>query len=221
MSLSKRLQAIFDLVEDGVSLADIGSDHGKLVIELAKAKRCHKLFCNDNKIGPYNILKNNVLAWSNEIEVSLSDGLEKVPRDIDTIVIAGMGGELIVDILKKEPKVLKHVDTLILAPNSVTPFVRQEVCKLGYYIMDEKVVFERHFYEIICFKKGHQEYQDDEYRFGPILLTKRPETFINMLKNQREKLELILNKNITQVKQNEVKEEIERIKKYENSFIIG
>lgn len=221
MSLSKRLQAIFDLVEDGTSLADIGSDHGKLVIELAKAKKSHKLFCNDNKIGPYNILKSNVLACNNEIEVSLSDGLEKVPTDIDTIVIAGMGGELIVEILKKDSQVLNHIETLILAPNSLTPFVRQEVCKLGYYIIDEKVVFERHFYEIICFKKGHQEYYDDEYRFGPILLKKHPEQFINMLKNQREKLELILQNNISQDKKDEIKKEIERIKKYENPFIVG
>jgi len=221
MSLSKRLQAIFDLVEDGASLADIGSDHGKLVVELAKTKKCRKLFCNDNKIGPYNILKSNVLAYNNVIEVSLSDGLEEVPPDVDTVVIAGMGGELIVGILRKNLEVLNHVETLILAPNSVTPLVRQEVCKLGYYIANEKVVFERHFYEIICFKKGHQEYNDDEYRFGPVLLKNRPELFINMLKSQREKLELILQKNITQVKKNEIKEEIERIKKYENSFIIG
>lgn len=215
--LSKRLSTIYDLIDQGSSVADIGSDHGLLVIELFKNKKCQKLFCNDNKIGPFNILHDHISKLNTtDIEVSLSNGINKIPNYIDTVVIAGMGGELIVEILKKDAYLLKNVKTLILQPNTLSSFVRKEVTEMGYKIIDEKIIWEKHFYEVIKFGQGYESYNDDDYLFGPILRKEKSEIFIKMLANKRVKLEKILQNDLDERKKCLICEEIERIKKYEN-----
>lgn len=216
MSLSKRLNAIYNLVDYGSSLADIGADHGQLVIELYHNKVCKKLFCNDNKIGPYTILKSNVSKVSDDIEVSLSSGIEALPSYIDTIVIAGMGGDLIVDILNKNKEKLNNIFTLILAPNTNACLVRQVVNKLGYKITNEKVIFEKHYYQIIRFDKGEANYTKNDYLFGPILRIEKSKEFLNMLDFEKSKLEHILKGNINDDKIKEIQEKIKEINHYED-----
>ena len=100
MSLSKRLSEIYALVDKNSNLADIGADHGQLVIELAKNKRCQRIFCNDNKSGPFKILKSAIEKFHfDNVDVSLSDGLNELPSYVDSIVIAGLGGDLMIQIL--------------------------------------------------------------------------------------------------------------------------
>lgn len=216
MSLSKRLNAIYNLVDYGSSLADIGADHGQLIIELYHNKVCKKLFCNDNKIGPYTILKCNVSKVSDDIEVSLSSGIEALPNYIDTIVIAGMGGDLIVDILNKNKEKLNNIFTLILAPNTNACLVRQVVNKLGYKITNEKVIFEKHYYQIIRFDKGEANYTKNDYLFGPILRIEKSKEFINMLDYEKIKLERLLNENLSEEKIKEIEEKIKEINHYED-----
>ncbi len=216
MSLSKRLNAIYNLVDQGSSLADIGADHGQLVIELYRNNVCKKLFCNDNKIGPYTILKCNVSKVSDDIEVSLSSGIEALPNYIDTIVIAGMGGDLIVDILNKNKEKLNNIFTLILVPNTNACLVRQVVNKLGYKITNEKVIFEKHYYQIIRFDKGEANYTKNDYLFGPILRIEKSKEFINMLDYEKIKLERLLNENLSEEKIKEIEEKIKEINHYED-----
>lgn len=216
MSLSKRLNAIYNLVDYGSSLADIGADHGQLVIELYRNNVCKKIFCNDNKIGPYTILKSNVSKVSEDIEVSLSSGIEALPSYIDTLVIAGMGGDLIVDILNKNKEKLNNIFTLILAPNTNACLVRQVVNKLGYKITNEKVIFEKHYYQIIRFDKGEANYTKNDYLFGPILRIEKSKEFINMLDYEKIKLERLLNENLSEEKIKEIEEKIKEIIHYED-----
>ena len=212
MTLSKRLSEIYDLVDQDCALADIGSDHGQLVIELAKNQKCKKLFANDNKIGPFEILKKNS-ADLNAIEVSLSDGIRDLPYYINTVVIAGMGGELIVSILKAHLEKLANVDTLILAPNTSSDIVRKEVTSLGYYIIDERLVEEKLFYEIIKFKKGQKKYNELDYVFGPILRKNKNELFLKKINLEKLKLENLLQKNLSTERQKQIKYDLERIKR--------
>lgn len=216
MSLSKRLNAIYNLVDYGSSLADIGADHGQLVIELYHNKVCKKLFCNDNKIGPYTILKSNVSKVSEDIEVSLSSGIEALPSYIDTLVIAGMGGDLIIDIINKHVDKLTNISTIILAPNTNVNLVREVVSKLGYKITKEVVVFEKHYYQIIRFDKGETNYTKNDYLFGPILRIEKSKEFLNMLDFEKSKLEHILKGNINDDKIKEIQEKIKEINHYED-----
>lgn len=213
MSLSKRLSEIYTLVDNGSNLADIGADHGQLVIELAKNNKCNKIFCNDNKVGPFNILKNAIESYQfNNVTVSLSDGISKLPDDIDTVVIAGMGGDLIIDILSKDTKKLDHVQTLILAPNTNEKEVRKSICGLGYKILTEKIIFEKHYYEIIKFVKGKAEYTELDYEFGPILRKEKDAIFLNKYQNESKKLKDLLKKELPKSKKEDVLKIIERIK---------
>ena len=101
MKLSKRLQAIYDMVPNGV-VADIGSDHGKLIISLFQNGIISKGYAIENKKGPYSRLVKAIedSGCSDSIVPMFSDGISELPSDVDTIVIAGMGGFNIIEILK-------------------------------------------------------------------------------------------------------------------------
>ena len=216
MSLSKRLNAIYNLVDQGSSLADIGADHGQLVIELYRNKKCNKLFCNDNKAGPYTILKSNVRKVSEDIEVSLSSGIEALPNYVNTLVIAGMGGDLIIDILNKDKEKLINISTIILAPNTNASLVRKYVHELGYKITNEIVIFEKHYYQIIRFDKGEANYTKNDYLFGPILRVEKSKEFLSMLDFEKSKLERVLKEDLNEEKIKEIEEKIKEINNYEN-----
>ena len=106
--LSKRLQAIHDMLPKGVT-ADIGSDHGKLMIALFKSGKVTKGYAIENKKGPYQRLV-KALEEENlidDIVPLFSDGIDDLPPEVKNIVLAGMGGDLIIKILKKHPEKLK------------------------------------------------------------------------------------------------------------------
>ena len=213
MSLSKRLSEIYALVDNETNLADIGADHGQLVIELAKNSKCNKIFCNDNKVGPFNILKNAIESHGlTNVEVSLSNGISELPNYIDTIVIAGMGGELIVEILSSHINKLKYVKTLILAPNTCEKEVRKAICNIGYKIVDERIVFEKHYYEIIKFIKGKEDYSELDYEFGPVLRREKNSIFKTKYQEELIKLDNLLKKDVPSIKKEKILSKIERIK---------
>ena len=206
------MSEIYTFVDNGSNLADIGADHGQLVIELAKNNKCNKIFCNDNKIGPFNILKTAIENYEfSNVEVSLSEGISKLPDYIDTIVIAGMGGDLIVDILSDYKDKLNHVKTIILAPNTNEKEVRKSVCNLGYKISNEKIVFEKHYYEIIKFQKGNEKYTDLDYEFGPILRIEKSSIFQKKYQEELNKLDNLIKNNLPKTKKDEILKKIERI----------
>ena len=103
MKLSKRLQSIYDMVPSGVT-ADVGSDHGKLIISLFENGVISKGYAIENKKGPYNRLVKaiNTHGVQDNVIPMLSDGISELPTDVDTVVIAGMGGFNVIDIFSIE-----------------------------------------------------------------------------------------------------------------------
>ena len=195
MKLSKRLETVASLVEDNKSIIDIGCDHALLSIYLYKTKKPKKIIASDNKKGPLEGAKSNIKKYKLEdkIKVKLGDGVDPIEDDIDTIIISGMGGLTTVGILKYKKEKFKNVDTIILSPNTDSDFVRKEVCKLGYYIDDEKLVEDGNFiYPIIKFKKGIRKYKKIEYILGPILIKKKEDIFIKYLSNLKDTKEKVL-----------------------------
>lgn len=195
--ISKRLKIIHDMVPNSVA-ADIGSDHGKLMIALVESQTIVKGYAIENKEGPFERLKNS-LAKSGVIEKVtplFSDGVKDLPTDVSTIIIAGMGGLNIVNILKSHREKLTHVDTIIVDAHTAVPTVRKEVCQLGYAIADEKIVKEDGiFYEIIKFIKAESAIiSDEDLEFGPILRREKSATFKEKYKNRIEEIDAILAK---------------------------
>ena len=195
MKLSKRLETVASLVLENRSIIDIGCDHALLSIYVALNKNPKKVIASDNKKGPLLHAKENIDKYkvSDKVKVKLGDGVDPIEKDIDTIVISGMGGMNIVGILKYKTDLFKNVDTIILSPNTDSDFVRCEVCKLGFYIEDEKLVKDNKIiYPVIRFKRGKRHYRKIEYILGPILMNRKDELFIEYLNNQKSTKSKIL-----------------------------
>ena len=215
MKLSKRLQAIYDMVPNGVA-ADVGSDHGKLIISLFEDGIIEKGYAIENKKGPYNRLYKSITEKGLEEHVipMFSDGISELPSDVDIVIIAGMGGNTVIDILKSHLRKLKNVSTLIVDAHNAIPELRRAVSKMGFIIADEDIVEEKGiYYEIIKFIRGEINYLDDpDIEFGPILRNEKSCTFKEKYQTRiREIDNLLSNKNIPQDKLKKLSYEKERI----------
>ena len=195
--ISKRLKIIHDMVPKSV-VADIGSDHGKLMIALVQSGKITKGYAVENKEGPFERLRSNLIRYHVEDKVTplFSDGLKDVTRDVGTIVIAGMGGSAIVNILKSHPEKMVRVQTIIIDAHTSIPLVRKEICQMGFAIADEKIIKEDNiFYEIIKFVKAEKAIiSDEDLEFGPILRQEKSATFKEKYKNRILEIDAILAK---------------------------
>ena len=195
IKLSKRLKIIHDMVPKSV-VADIGSDHGKLMIALVQSGIVSKGFAVENKEGPFERLRNNLIRYkvNDKITPLFSDGIKDITRDVGTIVIAGMGGQTIVKILKAHPEKLISVQTIIIDAHTAVPLARKEICQMGFAIADEKIVKEDDiFYEIIKFIKAEKAIiSDEDLEFGPILRQEKSATFKEKYQNRISEINSIL-----------------------------
>ena len=215
MKLSKRLQTIYDMVPSGV-VADVGSDHGKLIISLFENGVISKGYAIENKVGPYNRLV-KAINESNAKGVvpMLSDGISELPSDVDVIVIAGMGGFNVLEILKKHPGKLKNIKAIIVDAHSSVPELRKQVCKMGFVIADEDIVYESGiYYEIIKFIPGEAMYLDDpDIEFGPVLRNEKSITFKEKYISRIQEIDKLISSNkIPSEKIEQLNSEKERIR---------
>lgn len=184
--LSKRLQAVYQMVDANTRVADIGSDHAYLPVELIEEKVASYAIAGEVAKGPMSRSKEDVekFGLSDKIDVRLGDGLAVIKADdlIDTVVIAGMGGILIQSILTNATEEqLSHVKTLVLQPNIGEPLVRRWLVENNFKIIDEDIVEEdHHVYEIIKAEKVTEPVTltDAEFLMGPVLMQKKTPTFI-------------------------------------------
>lgn len=182
--LSKRLAVVASFVPQGARLADIGSDHAYLPAALALAGKIDQAVAGEVVTGPYQNMANEIQqsGLGGQVIPRLANGLAAIhPGDhIDTVVIAGMGGTLIADILERGQKQLAGVQRLILQPNVGEPRLRAWLQAHRYQIMAERLVKEDgHIYEIIVAEPSPVpfRYSDYELQFGPLLLEKKGPIF--------------------------------------------
>lgn len=202
--LSKRLQAIYSMVDDGVFVADVGSDHAHLVLELVEKGKIPYAQAIENKGGPFINMKSNVAASPEgyRIACSLSDGLSALSPDAECVVIAGMGGRLAYSILEKGKGKLERVSSIIIDAHRDLPFLRQKVALLGYFIEDERLVYEdKVHYTIVKFRRGQApQYGQADLLFGPVLRKSRPEGYLEWLQGQKRKVGELLDKGLSEQK---------------------
>lgn len=206
---SIRLKTITKYLKDKSSLADVGTDHGYAIIDGFLNYDLKYAYAIDNKKGPLENAKKNISNYTFKDNVSflLSDGLEKLDKEVDVIVFAGMGGLLIIDLIKKDFHKLFDA-RLVIAPNRDSYAVRVFLTNLNYDIIAEEVVYEDgKYYEVIVFEKVHKKlnYTDLELKYGPRLLKGKSETFKNKLLFELKKYKKIqhqnaeINKNIKEI----------------------
>ncbi|WP_334328655.1 tRNA (adenine(22)-N(1))-methyltransferase [Companilactobacillus sp. HBUAS59699] len=185
--LSKRLQAVYQMVDAGTRVADIGSDHAYLPVELIETGVVRYAIAGEVAEGPMSRSKADVekFGLSDKIDVRLGDGLAVINEEdkIDTVTIAGMGGILICDILSRATEAqLLNVKTLILQPNIGEPLVRHWLVDHSFEIIDEDILSEDHHdYEIIKAQKKNSvsELTEAQFLMGPILMSRKSTAFVN------------------------------------------
>jgi len=197
IKLSKRLKIIHDMIPCSV-VADIGSDHGKLMIALVQSGKVMKGFAVENKEGPFERLRNNLIRYhvNDKVTPLFSDGIKDITRDVATIIIAGMGGQTIIKILKAHPEKLVSVKTIIIDAHTAVPFARKEICQMGFAIADEQIIKEDGiFYEIIKFVKADTAtLSSEDIEFGPILRQQRSTTFKEKYQSRIDEIDNIIAK---------------------------
>ena len=192
MALSKRLFAIFSMVEKGSVAADIGCDHGLLSIALIKERICSHVYACDLRKGPLDRAKQAIECanLSEQITPILSDGLQLVPQDCDTIIIAGMGFETIQGILERDFARLSSFQRIIVQSNRHVDELRRWISDHHFTILQEDIIEEDHFYEVICFStQWHEAYDEDTVLFG---IQQKHALFVPYWKQRLAKIEGIL-----------------------------
>ncbi|MCR5269080.1 MAG: class I SAM-dependent methyltransferase [Lachnospiraceae bacterium] len=188
--LSKRLSAIRDLVIPCKTAADIGCDHGFLSIRLIEEKLAEHVFAADINEGPLMRAREHILEAHLEecIDTIQCDGLSKIPY-ADAVVIAGMGGQLMLRILKDTPEITGAAKELILQPQSEIGMFRRELCAMGFLIDAEDFVIEDgKYYPMMRAIPGKMELTELQALYGPCLLKNRHPGLLEYLQWQREYL---------------------------------
>lgn len=141
--LSPRLKAIASLVPRGVSVADVGTDHGYIPIWLVQSGISLCITASDLRMGPLCSARNTAteLELDDRISFVLCDGLEKVPPH-DAVIIAGMGGETIAGIIERTPWLIEKNSLLILQPMSKAELLRKGLADQGFEIRSESFVLD-------------------------------------------------------------------------------
>lgn len=138
--MDKRLRCLVDMIRPGVGVVDVGTDHGYLPVCLALEGYPGRIFASDIRPGPLSAARRSAeqAGVSGRIHFLLCDGLDACPpEEIDTIVIAGMGGDAICGILDRAEWCMDARVRLILQPMTKAEVLRYWLCCNGFRIKQE------------------------------------------------------------------------------------
>ncbi|WP_300276093.1 tRNA (adenine(22)-N(1))-methyltransferase [Peptacetobacter sp.] len=226
MKLTDRLYKIASFVTDGKRIADIGTDHGYIPVYLLKNNKIPFAILADINKGPLENARKEVRhnSLENKTDLRCGSGIEVLEKgEVDEIIIAGMGGILIADILEAKKEVAQNAEKLILQPMQAQEELRKYLLNNGYEIMEETLENEDfRIYEIMTAKyTGKNNIPEDEiyYEVGEKLLNNKNELFTEFINKKIRSNKAILDKldGIESETISEKRREIEiKIKKLEN-----
>ncbi len=207
MELSRRLTAVAGLVSKGHVVCDAGCDHGYVSIYLVQEGISPRVIAMDVRTGPLAHAKEHIRMYGLEdyIETRLSDGVEALGYDeADTLILAGMGGRLMENILTRGRDKIRRMKELILQPQSELYAFRCFLRSEGLGVVQENMVYEDgKFYpmmRVIPNTNSAKKHMPDEQDtllgdlYGELLLKEGHPVLKQYLDFQREKLEALLRK---------------------------
>ncbi len=212
--MTDRLNKIYSVLEDCKTFADIGCDHGYIAKEMIKNGRCDKVIISDISEKSLQKAKDLLFRYIEKGKVCavVSDGFDFVP-DCDSALIAGIGGEEIVSILKRRKNL---PEKLFLQPMRNCDKVRVFCTENGYKVKKD-FVFKSgiKFYDMICLSKGKDSLTQEEIEFGRSNLKEKSCDFKAMIQEKIDKyLSYSKRENISKSSKEEMLKKVERLKKY-------
>ena len=188
---NKRIEAISQLIDNDESVIDIGCDHGFLA-KMLRTKGNNKLIiCSDNKIGPLNNARNNLIGYDN-INFELTDGVDNIDTVCDVCVLAGMGHNTVISIIENNESYFRNCKKIIIQVNSVVAQMRQYLSNHKFQIIDECMVYDYKYYQIMVVKTGQQRLNELQIEFGPVLLEKKGDVFLQCYQKQLNHFQSLL-----------------------------
>ena len=187
IKLSARMEAVVGLAGTGRCIADIGCDHALVSMAAVQRGLYDRALAMDLREGPLEAAKKNILdaGFSDRIECRLSDGADGLKEnECDAAIVAGMGGHLIINIVKKNIGKFKALDRFVLQPQSDVGAVRRFLLEEGFKLTDEDMVFEDgKYYPMMAVAYGMdpEEYDDVSYEFGKHLIAKKHSVLMDYL----------------------------------------
>ena len=221
--LTPRLSAIKNRIKAEVA-ADIGTDHAYIPIHLIQENRAKKVIAADIKEGPARIAKENIEknGLSKKIEVRIGSGLSVLKKgEADTIIIAGMGGILISEIIDANIDIAKS-SKLVLQPMNAQYELRKYLIENGFKITGEDMEIEGFkVYNIMDVESGNQEKFKTDFEYQIPKYLKEHKYFKNLLEKKQREFTKVINglktsKNIDTEKLNLYKYWLGELKKYES-----
>lgn len=208
--LSKRLQALVNMVTPGLRVADVGCDHGFVSISLVQRGISPSVLAMDVRTGPLSRAQEHIAeyGYAEYIETRLSDGLQEYRvGEADSLICAGMGGRLMMKILTESREKAQGLQELILQPQSELQLFRRFLREEGYCLLDENILYEEgkyYFLMKVCYKgadalRRRQEYSDVATditqtladKFGLLLLQRRSPVLKQFLQDSLENMHQI------------------------------
>ncbi len=216
MEISQRLRMVADLVHYS-TMADIGTDHGYVPIYLHKLGKIKKAIACDINAGPLEKAKEHIKAYGAEeiIETRRGNGLMPIaPGEVESVVIAGMGGMLTIEILQDSLETVQSVKELILAPQLDLRGVRKFLHSIGFFIMEEHMLKEEgKFYTLLRAAHGQERYEKEaEYLYGKQLLEKKDPVLKEYILVEKRRLEAI-KKRLCQADSENARERLQAVRK--------
>lgn len=196
IKLSKRLNKIAELVDFEASVIDVGTDHGYVPNFLCENKISSDIIATD-------ISKNSL---EKSIELTRELGNEKFVRNIlangivdenrDNIIIAGLGGIQIAEIIANSIDIAKSSKKLILQPMQKTNILRRELNNMGFEIFDEEIIYEdERYFEIILARFSNnidRNLKEENFYFSKKLIDKKNKTYLSYLEEKKTYLKSII-----------------------------
>ena len=230
MELSNRLKFIAHNIDNCKNLIDVGSDHGYIPIYAVKNNICNNAIASDINVGPVEKAKMNVMfeGVSDKVDVRLGGGLSTVKvKEVEAVVIAGMGGNLIKDILETDMNKVKLYKFLVLQPAQNPEILREYLYNNGYDILCEDLCKDDGiFYELFKVKKSNSpkvEMDSIFYEISPYLLKNKHPLMKEYLEHKEEKYNRILslikdNSESANKRKKEIEEKLNLISKFKGDL---
>lgn len=190
--ISPRLRAVLSLIT-GESFADIGTDHGYLPITACVEGVVKSAIACDINAEPLKKAEDNINRYglADRIAVRLGFGLVPIqPKEVQTAVMAGMGGMKAKEILEKSPKLVSSLKRLVIQPQHDIPALRRAIHSAGLNIADEIMLTEdTRYYTVIAAEPSQiaEKYTEKDYLFGKCLIEKKDEALKSFLARELKK----------------------------------